>query len=381
MKPKILVVSDTYHPQVDGTVGFIDEFLRRTKEDFELSLLVPRFEGESMKKMFHNTTFIEVSKIIKPLPSYPSMKISKSNLRIIKNKVKEADIVFVQGPALGSLISIHYAKRYKKKVVQYVHVIPWELVEKSQRTFLSKFPAWVVKRLYFRYYNKSDLILVPYNDLLDQLHKEGVRSKMKIAKLGIDIQRFSPSKDKGGWKKRAGLPEDSFVIGYVGRVSREKNVDILLKAVRKLPGKINARLLIVGDGTNSEVEKFKSFTRCKVTGFVDNVQDYLKAMDVFVMPSLTETTSLATLEAMSSGVAVIASKVGFIKKYVTKDHNGLFFPRSSSTLLKAKIVKLWKNDELREELGKNARRMIAYSFSWERSINRMKKYIKDLHHQ
>ena len=81
---------------------------------------------------------------------------------------------------------------------------------------------------------------------------------------------------------------------------------------------------MVGDGTKKQVKEFKKIKNCKVTGFVPDVHEYLKAMDIFVMPSLTETTSLATLEAMACGLPVIATKVGYIKNYLVRNHNGLF---------------------------------------------------------
>ena len=96
------------------------------------------------------------------------------------------------------------------------------------------------------------------------------------------------------------------------------------------------------------------------------------------MPSLTETTSLATLEAMSYGLPIIASKVGFMKNYIVKGYNGIFFPRDSSTMLAMKIKKLRDNIELRNKLGQNARKTIAYSFSWERSINKIKRLLMKL---
>ena len=129
------------------------------------------------------------------------------------------------------------------------------------------------------------------------------------------------------------------------------------------------------DGPEDQTKDFKETKNCKVTGFVTNVQDYLKAMDVFVMPSLTETTSLATLEAMSSGLPVIATKVGYIKRYLVKGHNGIFFPRNSSTMLSIKITKLLRDKQLKEKLGRNARKTVAYGFSWERSINRIKRLL------
>ena len=105
---------------------------------------------------------------------------------------------------------------------------------------------------------------------------------------------------------------------------------MLLEAFRKLEEQENILLLMVGDGTEKQVKEFKEIKNCKVTGFVPNVQDYLKAMDIFVMPSLTETTSLATLEAMACGLPVIATKVGYIKNYLVKNHNGIFSPATAA---------------------------------------------------
>ena len=132
---------------------------------------------------------------------------------------------------------------------------------------------------------------------------------------------------------------------------------------------------MVGDGPKKLTSRFKELHNCKITGFVNNVQDYLKASDIFVMPSLTETTSLATLEAMACGLPVIVTKVGFMKEYVVKDYNGMFFPRANPTLLALKIEKLLENSELREKLSRNARKTVAYSFSWERSINKIKRIL------
>ena len=373
-KNRLLVVSDTYYPKVDGTVMFIDEFLRRASPSFDLNLLVPDFgKHKSVKNV--DVEYLPVSKIIKPLPTYPAIKMSFGNLKKIKKAVKGTDLVFAQGPALASLLAIRYGRKYKKRTFFYTHVLPWELLEQSKRTFWSKLAANLVRKVSMYFYNKCDKVLVPYHDLKDQLKKEGVRSEIAIARLGIDIERFSPTKNKSASKKKVGLNENKLVIGYVGRISKEKNTEILLEAFQKLSHQNEVLLLMVGDGHEDLVKKFKSIKNCKVTGFVNNVDDYLKAMDVFIMPSLTETTSLATLEAMSSGLPVIATKVGFIKNYIVKNHNGIFFPRNSSTMLAIKIEKLLKNEQLMNKLGISARKTVAYSFSWERSINKIRRLL------
>jgi len=369
-KPKLLVVADSYYPKVDGTLKFMEEFLKRTGKDFETSLLVPDY---GIKKG-RNVTYIKLSKIFK-ISGYSSLKLSFSNLKKIKKAIKEAEIVFIQGPALISYLGIYYSYRYKKKTVFYTHTIAWELFEKFVPLFIKKLFYNLIKKISMMLYNHCSEILVPYHELKDYIRNAGVKSEITVARLGVDIDQFFPSKNIELSKKDLKIDPNKFVIGYVGRISKEKNTHLLLDAFKKLENQDKFVLLMVGDGPESQTKEFKETNNCIVTGFVNNVQDYLKAMDIFIMPSLTETTSLATLEAMSSGLPVIATKVGFIKNYIIKNHNGIFFPRDSATMLSVKINQLIRDKQLREKLGQNDRKTVAYSFSWERSINRIKRLL------
>ncbi|MBI2146805.1 glycosyltransferase family 4 protein [Candidatus Woesearchaeota archaeon] len=367
MKPKLLLVSDTYHPKVDGTVRFIDEFVERAKTHFAINLLVPQF-GEPHHK---TAAYLETSRLLTPLPSYPAIALSFSNLRKIKQAVRGADIVFIQGPAFASFLAVYYARKYHKKAIFYMHVLPWELYEKSARSILKKPLTYLIQKLSVFFYNRCTQVLIPYQELKEYLVQSGVRTPLAVARLGVDIELFSPPANKHECKKKLHLDQQDFVIGYVGRISKEKNTSLLLEAFRKLKRTRSAVLLMVGDGDPIQSNAFRDTPHCKVTGFVDNVQDYLQAMDLFVMPSLTETTSLATLEAMATGLPVIATRVGFIKNYIIKDYNGVFFPRNSAATLALKIEKLMANRKMRELLGRNARKTVAHSFSWERSINKI----------
>jgi glycosyltransferase involved in cell wall biosynthesis len=376
-KIKLLLVADTYYPKVDGTLRFLEEFIKRAHSNFEISLLVPNFGKKSQrlkKSWLKETIFVEPSKHIQ-VSGYPNMKLSLKNFKTIKNALQNADLVFVQGPALISYLSLYLSRRYGKKTLFYTHTISWDLFAKFFPPLLNKLFLNFIKKISIYLYNRCDEIIVPYQDLKTELVEKGVNTKMAVARLGVDIDLLSPSHNKGVSKEKIHIGKNKTVIGYMGRISKEKNAGILLEAFRKLPNQENSLLLMVGDGPEEQVKEFKETKNCKITGFVDDVHKYLKAMDIFVMPSLTETTSLATLEAMSTGLPVIVTKVGFMKKYVVKNHNGIFFPRNSSTLLTIKIEQLLKNEHLRLNLGKNARKTIAYSFSWERSINKIKRIL------
>lgn len=372
-KTKLLLVADTYYPKVDGTLKFMEEFLKRTKDDFYISLLVPNYKQHKDTK---TKTFCKTSRFFS-LSGYPSIRNSFSNIRKITKSIKENEIIFIQGPALLSFYALFFGRFYHKFVVTYIHVITWELLDnfiklpKSMRKIIVN----ITKKIAIWLYNKADIVLVPYHDLKDSLKEGGITSNITVAKLGVDINRFNVPKNKESAKSKVGISPSKTVIGYVGRVSQEKNVHTLLSAFQNIKNNKNLHLLIVGDGTKEIVKEIKNKKNVTLTGFVDNVEDYLKAMDIFVMPSLTETTSLATLEAMSTGLPVIATKVGFIKKYIIKDYNGIFFPRESPSHLTLKIKLLIEDIALRKKLGENARKTIAYSFSWERSINKIKRIL------
>src|SRR3989344_875977 len=372
-KPSLLLVADTFYPKVDGTLKFMDEFMKRSQKNFKISLLVPRISSSITVPAI----YVKTSKIIS-LSGYPLMKASLSNLFIIKKAVSQADLVFVQGPALLSYVSIYYAHKFKKTTVFYTHTIAWELFEKFVPPLFNKLLNKLVKWLSVHSYNRCSLILVPYKKLELYLKQSGVKTAIKVARLGVDITSFTPAPEKNKYKQSIGIAADKKVIGYVGRISKEKNIKVLLEAFRKLEPQDQLHLLLVGDGPKDQTDNFRWLKNCTITGFKPNVNTYLKAMDVFVMPSLTETTSLATLEAMATGLPVIVSKVGFIKDYVRKDYNGQFFPKNSPKLLAAKIYQLLANQELRERLGKNARKTVTYSFSWERSISRINRLLLSL---
>jgi 1,2-diacylglycerol 3-alpha-glucosyltransferase len=377
VKPKILVVTDTYYPQVDGVIRFIEEFTKRTKNLFDLTILAPQFDG-SREIEGAKTILLETSRIFK-LSTYRSMKLSFQNRSKIKGAVKEADVVFVQDTALIGLFAIRFARRYGKKVVFYFHQIIWEQFDKLASYPIRKIFSGYIKRKSIRAVNRCNLVLLPYIGLKEKLQQKGIRVETRVARLGINNHLFLPAPDKTASKRRLKLP-DKIIVGYVGRISGEKNIDVLLKAFNKLrPDQFF--LLVVGDGQSELVERLKHHPNCRITGFVDNVVDYLQAMDIFVMPSLTETTSLATLEAMSCGLPVIVTRIGFMKEYVVREHNGLFFPRSNPTLLALKIEKLVRDPDLIKKLSRNARKTITYSFSWERSINKIKRLLMEVYYQ
>lgn len=371
MKKKLLITTDAFLPHWDGIARFLSEIIPRLNQDYEITIIAPKFEGKEPK--------IDGIKIIR----MPLVKIQVADsfgafprFGQFKELVKNSDLVFNQTLGPIGMTAIRYARRYKKPVISYIHIIEWELVPKSIRR--GKLLAKILARWFTRYYyNRCNLLLVPTKEEAEILNSNKIKTLKAVVNLGTSINKFKPPETKDDAKIKIGINPKHFVIGYCGRISREKDIPTLFRAFTKLyKENKNARLLIVGEGVKEQEEMLKKKPGIIFTGSKDDVAPYYKAMDIYVLPSLTETTSLTTLEAMSCGLPVLATKVGFVKEYIKHKKNGMFFPKRNSYILRKKLEMLMKDKSLREQLGKNARQTIEEKFSWEITVSKIKKILE-----
>jgi len=370
---KLLIATDTYFPKKDGVIIFLRKIIP-TIRNYEITVIAPEFEKEAKPIKNSRLVSLEVSKRIR-LADYNSIKFSRKNLKKIKKEVEQADLVFVQDVGPIGALSIRYANKLSKPVITYMHQITWEqLTNVISTSRLLSFIASIIRIIVRRLYNKCNLVLVPYRSLAEELRKEGIFTKEAVIKLGVSSDIFSPPENKAEAKKAIGIDSSKIVICYCGRISKEKNLNTLRRAYSRLREDYNnISLLIIGSGTEEEIRKFNELRDVKITGFINNVPQYLKAADIFVMPSLTETTSLATVEAMSVGLAVMATRVGYIKEYLKDKYNGIFFPKKNDYLLRKKLEMLIKDKKLRLFLGNNARNTVLEKFSWNKTVDDINK--------
>ena len=370
MTKNLLIATDTYYPKKDGLVIFLEKIIPILR-NVNITIIAPRFEPGEKPIARSKLITLKTSKKI-GVSDYPSIKFSRKNYKKIKKAVKEADLVFIQDLALIGLKTIKYAKKYKKPILTFTHQIPWEQLSTilSRTNCINKIISFFLKKIAIKAFNKCDLILVPYKGFADELTKNKVHSKKAIIKLGIDSEKFTPTENIIKAKLKLKIDPDKIVITYCGRLSREKDLRTLKRAFAKLNVN-NKQLLLIGDGPEKEI--FKDMKDVKITGFIDNVVPYLQASDIFIMSSLTETTSLATIEAMSCELPVIVTKVGYMKEYIKNKKNGMFFPVKNDYILRKKIEMLANDPNLRQQLGKNARNTVINKFSWKKTVENINK--------
>jgi len=370
---KLLIATDCFLPRWDGIARFLNEIIPSLKEHFEITVLAPAFPGES------HDMGVRVVRFPLYYFSLGDFTPAYATTRVIRKEVEAADIVFTQtiGPIGAKTIRI--ASKKKKPIVAYTHSLEWELVTHALAKYnmLRAVSERIVSRMLRQYYNSCDLLIVPSEETAGLLSTRGVTTKKEVIYMGVNTTKFSQG-DKRAAKKKFGLSQFR-VIGYSGRLAREKDLGTLLQAFKRISRtEENVKLLIVGGGIESIKKEFQDQRHVIVVGPQDNVIPYLQAMDIYVLPSLTETSSLATMEAMSCGVCCVVTKVGSMSKYIIDKENGMFFPKQNPTVLALKLKWLLKNEKIRSKIGEQARETIVKYFPWEQTAQKIKEQLLKL---
>jgi glycosyltransferase involved in cell wall biosynthesis len=376
MKKKLLIATDNFLPRWDGIGRFLLEIVPKLSDDYDITIVAPGFKGyHPAGYEIGNATVHRFDTFNFKIGDFPPAKLP---LKKIKRFVGDADIVWIQTIGPIGYAAAKWAKKMDRALISFNHSIEWELVSSAitRFRFLNGLIKLIVKGIARNVYNKCDLLMVPSKDTADRLESIGIRKKMKQVSLGIDINKFKPAENKYKAKEAVGIDPNKIVIGYVGRLGKEKDLLTLYRAFVQLSYKYNnIILLVVGSGIES-YKKLFSRKNMIYTGDRTDVENFYRAIDIYVLPSLTETTSLTTMEAMASGCAVLTTRVGAIPSYVVDRFNGMFFREKNSYVLRKKLEMLIDNGELRRKMGMNARHTIEAQHSWDKTVEEIKEILK-----
>lgn len=197
-------------------------------------------------------------------------------------------------------------------------------------------------------------------------------SKVLVVPNGVEMARFAPSLTRQRARERLGITDDRYIIGTLGRLETQKGLPYLIEALRLLSESGNrAFLLIVGSG-REEGRLREMVSRCgledcvQFLGMRRDVPEIHRVMDVFVLPSLWEGLPIALLEAMASGLPVVATPVGGIPEVIQNGKNGLLVPKEDPVALAEALLKIRQSPLWAEELGREGRETVRERYSHRR---------------
>lgn len=217
-----------------------------------------------------------------------------------------------------------------------------------------------------RYCNRCTLITTPVESMRNRLLQTGVRTPIELLPNPTDLSAFDRSDGARLRAEMGAKPEDT-VIGFVGRLSAEKNLPLVLEAAAMVLGRVpNCRLLVVGDGPEAGDLR----DRVRALGISDRsyfagrrpheqIADCQDAIDIFVTASMSETQPLAYTEAMAVGTPVVAVRAPGAEDMIQDGHNGLLTdPAGGAEALARAVERLAADPRRRAELGGNAREWV-----------------------
>jgi glycosyltransferase involved in cell wall biosynthesis len=205
----------------------------------------------------------------------------------------------------------------------------------------------------------ADLVLAPSDFVARRLRTQGVRRPIEVLPTGVDLEHFRPG-GRAAAREALGLAADDRVLLYAGRLDREKNLSFLLDAVARVHAP-RIRLLIVGRGTQTAALRREAALRsmgerAEFRGGVtpDRLSTYYQAADLFVFASTTETQGLAVLEAMASGLPVVAVRASGVEEVVAEGVSGLLVPEDAGAFAAA-VSQILADTDLASKLALGGR--------------------------
>jgi glycosyltransferase involved in cell wall biosynthesis len=205
-------------------------------------------------------------------------------------------------------------------------------------------------------------------------------SQIRYIPNGVDSERFKALSPEGKQQLRASMNiADVPTVIYVGRLAPEKRVNHLIKSWEIVKQTFpEAHLLIVGIGDEREALESVAGDTVHFVGLVNNVPDWLQLADVFVLPSISEGLSNSLLEAMSSGLPIIATAVGDAPNLVQSHENGWCIPADDVTALTNSLLDALRDLDCSHEMGEHNRERILQDFQLAATADKLRQLYDDM---
>lgn len=365
---KIAIVAETFLPSTDGVITRLTACIRHyLKKGHDVRVIAPdlgvyEFEGAEIAGVPAYT-----------LPFYRSQKFALPN-RKVKRLLAEynPDIVHAVNPALVGLSGVYYAKKLGYPLIASYHTN----VVKYAKYYGFPFLEGLLWRYFRCLHNQAKLNVCTSKAMQQELIARGFHN-VRLWKRGVDTELFSPGKFDADMRAKLSLnnPEKTVLL-YVGRLAPEKEIEKIKFVLEKSD---EFALAIVGDGPHRQaLEKHFAGTNTVFTGFLHGEQlaKAYASSDVFVFPSTTETLGLVILEAMASGLPVVAAKSGPTCEQIKDDYNGLLYDPKNPDDFVAVVLRL-RDETLRKRLADAALQEVS-KMSWTETAEQMLHYYREV---
>jgi glycosyltransferase involved in cell wall biosynthesis len=355
---RIAVVTETWPPEVNGVAVTLSKLVQSlSQRNHDVQLIRPR--QAKLDTSDRDSKLEEVLMRGMPIPRYPELKLGlPSKKTLVKTwTVRRPDVVHIatEGPLGWSAL-------------QAAKVLKLPVTSDFRTNFQSYSKhygvGWLRKPIvaYLRkFHNATSCTMVPTRELQRTLGENGFLN-LKVVSRGVDTQLFNLSKRDPMLRQSWGANDQTKVLISVGRMAPEKNLEQVLKtfeAVKHLGP--NVKLVMVGDGPLKEQFK-QRYPEIIFPGMLlqEDLAAYYASSDLFVFPSQTETFGNVTLEALASGIPVLAFDCAAARDWVQPNVNGWLVAENNPEGFAAQAVEIFKSPKLFQDVTASTRQQVVH---------------------
>ncbi len=386
---KIAIFSDTFPPQIDGVSSVVFRsavWLVKLGHKVTVFTISNGSNNKSDDRVMTQKGGFELIRI----PSVPALVYPGYRLALPIGTIRKSlrsfqpDIIHTHTPFSIGWSAIRAAKLFHLPIVGTHHTFYEHYLKHLHLDFkLAKNFSW---KYTVGYYNHCDLVLSPSKSLSQQLKRHGLKKPLQIFANAVETELFKPianERSKKKLKKTRKINGQSLV--YMGRLSYEKSVDQLIRATAEISKKIpQIKLMIIGDGSaraglEDLVSKLKINNNVTFLGFRQNLElvEALQANDIFLTASKTENMPISVMEAMSTGLPIIAIDALGMPEIVKDNVNGFLVRADDWQAISDKTLELLNNEKLMDSFSA-ASRQESLRYSEETTVKSLEKIYQKL---
>lgn len=381
---RVLIATDTYPPDVNGAAYFTHRLATGLAgRGHDVHVVCASDRGPARDERVNGVLLHRLRSA--SVLVHPTMRVAvPSRLDSLLSAVAP-DVVHVQGHFITGRAAISAARRAGVPVVATNHFMPDNLfqfahVPQRLRGIVGRL-AW---RDFGRVFARADHVTTPTPIAARLLAEQGFTRDVEAVSCGIDLTRFRPpARPKSHARNLLGLPDRPTVL-FVGRLDEEKRLEEAVRALPLVRNVTDAQLALVGEGRcRQELERLAARIgvgeHVRFCGFVPDelIPEVYAAADVFCMPGVAELQSIATLEAMATGLPVAAADAMALPHLVRPGETGFLHRPGDVQALARHLIELLTSDEKRAEMGRAARR-IAMTHDHQASLARFEDIYRSL---
>lgn len=379
----ICMMTNTYLPHVGGVARSVSTFAEEyRKRKHRVLVVAPEFQGKALPA--------RAAAIVERVPAIQKFNGSDFSVKLPlltgltpRLDAFPADIVHAHHPFLLGDTALRVAANKNVPVIfthhtryeDYTHYVPFDSPALKE----------VAINISTHFANLCDAVIAPSESIARLIRRRGVEVPIRVVPTGIDTEAFARG-DGERFRAKFKLPPGAFVVGHVGRLAPEKNLEFLAEAVAQfLHRSPDAWFLVVGAGPSDETLKQvlgqhgvreRLVLAGKQTGRA--LADAYNAMDLFAFASFSETQGMVLAEAMAAGLPVIALNASGVREVMQDGINGLMLEKTASPRrFAAQLARLQRHPDMRSAFSEKARRT-AELFSRERCADLALRYYEDV---